>query len=87
MKNFIFIDIDTEREKPISFGKPPEITPPQNHEEAKKMVLNDIICLSEALSTLILMAHQNGYGDKTDLSVATVNTIYELLNDNKELEK
>lgn len=86
MKNFIFIDVDTEREKPIIFGKPPEITPPENQEEAKAMILNDIACLSEAISTLILMAGQNGYADKTDLTVATVNTIYELLNNPKTIE-
>jgi hypothetical protein len=86
MKNIIFIDVDTERERPIIFSKPPEITRPENHEDAKKMILNDIICLSEAIATLISMADQNGYATKTDLIVGTVNTIYELLNDDKNTE-
>ena len=62
MKNFIFIDVDTDREKPIIFGKPPDITPPETTEGAKAMILNDIACLAEAISTLILMADQNNYG-------------------------
>jgi hypothetical protein len=87
MKNFIFIDVDTDRERPIIFGKSPEFTPPENHEEAKAMILNDIICVAEAISSLIKIADENGYADKKDLVVATVNTLYELMNDNKELEK
>jgi len=60
MINSIFIDVDTDREKPIIFGKPPDMTPPENKEEAKEMILNDIISLAEALKTLITMASQNG---------------------------
>lgn len=87
MKNFIFIDVDTDRERPIIFGKSPEFTPPENHEEAKAMILNDIICVAEAVTALIKMAHENGYADKNDLAVGTVNTIYQLLNNNNETEK
>jgi hypothetical protein len=86
MKNFIFIDVDTDREKPIVFGKPPDITPPETTEEAKAMILNDIACLAEAISTLILMADQNDYGKKDELAIATVSTIYELLQNPKNLE-
>lgn len=86
MKNIIFIDVDSERDRPIIFSKPPEITPPENHEEAKKMILSDIICLSEAVATLIRMAYQNDYANKTDLIVGTVNTIYQLLDENTDNE-
>lgn len=80
MTNHIFIDINTERERPIIFGKPPDVAPPENKEEAAKMILNDIACLAEAISTLILMAEQNEYGDKEKLATATINTINDILN-------
>ena len=87
MKNFIFVDVDTDREKPIIFGKPPDMTPPENKEEAKEMILNDIISLAEALKTLITMASQNGYGDREELAVSTVNTIYGSLHEPESLEE
>jgi hypothetical protein len=83
MTNSIFIDVDTEREKPIIFGKPPDITPPSTQEEAKEMILNDIICVAQSLKTLIIMAHENEYGNKKDLVIASVNTINEALIHNK----
>lgn len=79
MINSIFIDVDTDRDKPIVFGKPPDITPPSNKEEAKEMILNDIICLAQALKTLIIMAEENEYSNKKELVVACVNTINEAL--------
>lgn len=83
MTNSIFIDIDTDRDKPIIFGKPPDIEPPSNKEEAKEMILNDIICLAQALKTLIIMAEENEYGSKKELVVACLNTINEALIQNK----
>lgn len=79
MKNTIYVDIDTDREKNIIFGKPPEIPQPQNRDEMSRVVLNDIAGLAEALTTLILMADQNGYGAKGELVAACVKTIYSLL--------
>lgn len=67
MKNTIFISIDTERDQPIVIGKPPEITPPANPEEAKEMINIDINCVTEALCRLIDIAHQNNYGVLTEL--------------------
>lgn len=87
MKNFIFVDVDTDREKPIIFGKPPDMNPPENKEEAKEMILNDISCLAEALKTLITMASQNGYADRNQLAVATVNTIYDSFQDPQSLDE
>lgn len=83
MVNSIFIDIDTNREKPIIFGKPPDITPPSTKEEAKQMILNDIICLAQSLKTLIIMAQENDYASKKELVVASVNTINEALTQSK----
>lgn len=79
MKNGIYVDIDTERENPIVFGKPPDIKAPETREEAQAMVLNDIASLSEALALLILMAHENQYGDKMALSDAAIKTIAEAM--------
>ncbi len=79
MKNAIYIDIDTERENPISFSKPASIAPPSNKEEAKTMILDDIACISEALSVLILMANHNEYGDKESLVATCIHSISSIL--------
>lgn len=75
MTNAIYIDVDTERENPITFGKPQDIAAPTSKEEAQTMVLLDIQCVAEALNVLIHMAHQNGYGDRDELVKASVSTI------------
>lgn len=80
MKNAIFIDIDTDREKqPIMLGKPPEITPPSNAEEAKVMIIDDISTVCEALCTLILMSDHSGYGSKEELVKTTIFHLNNLL--------
>ena len=79
MKNTIFIDVDTDRERTIVFAKPPHLPPPQNAEEAAKVVLTDIACLAEAITTLITMADSFGYGKKTELVEASVKTINQAL--------
>jgi hypothetical protein len=79
MKNSLFIDVDTDREKPIIFGKSPDFNPPQTPEEAAVMILNDIACLAESLTTLIIMAGQNNYGDKTELVNESIKRIYKAL--------
>lgn len=81
MKNIIFIDVDTDREQTIRFGKPEESFKPENPEDASTMLLNDIACISEALTTLILIADQTGFADKTELVHAVVKTIYAALAD------
>ncbi len=79
MKNKIIIDVDTDREQPISFGKPSDIPLPENKEEVAAMVINDIGCLSEAIATLIFMSGQNGYGDMKELVEASNKTISSVL--------
>ena len=41
MKNILFIDVDTEKESPLTLGKPEDFPKPTNDEEAKIMILND----------------------------------------------
>lgn len=69
MKNTVYIDVDTERERPIVIGKGPENEPPTTKEEAREMVLIDIGCVCEALITLINIAEQSGYAKKEDLVI------------------
>jgi hypothetical protein len=82
MKNKIYIDIDSERKDQILLGKGNDIPQPTNEEEAKDMVLMDIVCLTEALITLIHVADQNKYGEKK----AIVNQAIASLNQYLELE-
>lgn len=77
MTNTIFIDIDTSRERPIIFGKPPEFEKPQTKEEAAKMILSDIIGLSQALKELIIIATDSNYSTNTELIDAVIKTIKE----------
>lgn len=79
MKNLMLIDIDTDREKTILFGKPPDSPQPETKEDAGKMILNDIACLSEALTTLILMVSENEYGKKEELVAASIKTISSIM--------
>jgi hypothetical protein len=64
MKNLIIIDVDTDREKPIIFGKGPDFQAPTTKEEAKEILTTDMGCVLDSLLNLIHIADQNGYGDK-----------------------
>ena len=79
MVNAIFVDIDTERDRQIIFSKPQESTPPQNAEEAAKMIIMDIACLSEAVKVLIDVAVDNNYGKREELVKAAITTIQSTL--------
>lgn len=67
MKNTIIIDVDTERDQPILIGKGPETNPPATREEAAKMLIEDIACVTDALINLIHIVDQNEYGTKEGL--------------------
>ena len=67
MKNTIIIDVDTERDQPILIGKGPETNPPTTREEAAKMLIEDIACVTDALINLIHIVDQNEYGTKEGL--------------------
>lgn len=87
MKNTILIDVDTDREETITFGKSPNFVLPQTREEGAKMILDDIACLAEAVTTLILIAARNGYADKAELVNATVKTVYQALNESNKTDE
>lgn len=79
MKNKLVIDVDTERERPIIIGKPEDVQKPTSPEEAQIMVKNDIICVTEALCTLINLAAHNGYGEKAVLINESAIRLHEML--------
>ena len=84
MTNKIFIDVDTERDKQIIFGKPPDFQLPENAEDAGKMIINDIACLSEAVKYLIILAGDNNYCNKEELTNAAIQTLQSALNQENE---
>ncbi len=79
MKNSLLIDLDTEREDPIRITKTEDTVNKVNDEEsAKKMVLEDMTTLCNALGTLIQLANDSGYIDSNVSAKMCVN----YLNDN-----
>ena len=87
MKNTIIVDVDTERDKPILIGKPPEIKPPETKEETGIMITTDISCLCEAMCELIHMSHNNGYAKKEDLVQAAIKHLNDMLIENPKIEE
>jgi hypothetical protein len=79
IKNSIYIEVDTEQETPIKFHKPTGTVAPTTREEAAQMLLTDIACLAEALTTLIYIAGANQYADKNELINASIKTLYNAL--------
>ncbi len=79
IKTTIILDVDSGREKPILFSKPNGIQPPTNREEAAKMLLTDINCMAQGITTLIRVAGNNQYADTNELINATIKTLYEAL--------
>ena len=79
MKNSLLIDVDTERKDPIRITKTEDTVNKVNDEEsAKKMVLEDMTTLCNALGTLIQLANDSGYID----SKVSANMCVNYLNDN-----
>jgi hypothetical protein len=76
IKNSIYIEVDTDREIPIKFHKPNGTVAPTNPQEAANMLLTDIACLAEAITTLIYIAGKHEYADKNELINATIKTLY-----------
>jgi len=79
MKNLIYIDVDTEREKPILIGKGAEVSSPTNKEEARDMIINDIRCVCETLCILIEVADQNQYAKKGELITESIKQLTKML--------
>ncbi len=62
MKNTLMIDLDTEREDSIRITKPENVVKEITDEDtAKKMVLNDMTTICNALGTLIQLGEDSGY--------------------------
>lgn len=81
MKNIIIIDLDTEREQKLIYGKPEEIKQLENVEEAKQMVKTDMFTLCQAISTLINVAHQNKYLDSKEALAECIINLENNIND------
>jgi hypothetical protein len=86
MKNTIFIDIDTERDRPVLIGKGQDSEVPTNEEDAKGMIAIDIACICEGLCELIHVASQNGYGSKEGFVHASIEQLNLLLNTASAIE-
>lgn len=86
MKNTIFIDIDTERDRPVLIGKGQDSEVPTNEEDAKGMIAIDIACICEGLCELIHVASQNGYGSKEGFIHASIEQLNKLLNTPSAIE-
>jgi hypothetical protein len=79
MKNVIFVDFDSDRERPVAFGKPPDFKRPETPEETKEMVINDIACLTSAIASLILTADFHNYGEKRHLVQSCIESLTSIL--------
>lgn len=65
MKNSLLIDLDTDRaEEPIKITKPENLVANiEDSEAARKMVLDDMTTVCNALGTLIKVANDSNYFD------------------------
>lgn len=79
MQNNLCIDVDTDREPIIKITKPSDQEVPSDFDTTKSMLLNDITCLTEALSTLINVADTNGYSKKSELIKAITTRLDDML--------
>lgn len=59
MKNVLIVDIDTERERQIMFGKGAGFILPTTDEENEKMLLTDIQTLVDGLNHLLVYANKD----------------------------
>jgi len=85
MKNSLYIDFDTEREDPIRINKTEDLVEQlKDEDEAKKMILNDMTTVCNALGTLIQIADDNGYFEAKKTSKMCIDYLNE--NFNKEIE-
>jgi|TARA_Y100000389_G_scaffold202451_1_gene247777 hypothetical protein len=79
MKNTLMIDLDSDREDPIRITKPENVVETVKDEDsARKMVMDDLTTVCNALGTLITIAEDNNYFD----SEKAVKMCIDYLNDN-----
>lgn len=64
MKNIIIIDLDTERDTPLFITKPEDMVDEINDEGSeKKVILDDMTTVCNAIGTLIQYGEEKGYFD------------------------
>lgn len=81
MKNTLYIDFDTEREDPIRINKSEDLVEQMKDEaEAKKMLLNDMTTICNALGTLIQVGHDNDYFDAKKTAKMCIDYLNESFN-------
>lgn len=79
MKNTILIDMDSDREDVIRITKTENLVESiKDVESAKKMILEDITTICQALGTLIKVGNDSEYFKDTDMSKMCI----KYLNDN-----
>lgn len=84
MKNSLLIDFDTDREVPISITKGEDsIIKVNDDESAKKMLMMDIITLSNALGTLIQIGDDSGHFNSESTAKLCINFFNENFLDKK----
>lgn len=86
MKSVIFIDIDSDRQQKVIIGKPQDVSLPTDFESAKTMVNTDIVCMCEALCTLIHLADQNKYAKKEVLITEVIKNLTDMLKAENEVD-
>lgn len=78
MKTSLFIQVDTDKEFPITLSKPSDFSAPENDDEAKDMIMNDITSLTETLCLMINVSSEKKYGDKNQLIDAVITRLNDL---------
>ena len=78
MKNRISIEIDTERDTVVKFGKTEDFKRPETKEDEKKMVDADIITLTAAIAELIRYASVKGLGVKEEYKEFVIKSLNDL---------
>ncbi len=78
MKTSLYIQVDTDLINPISLSKPSDQPQPENDEESKVMVMNDITALTETLCLLINVATEKKFSEKNHLINAVIQRLEDL---------
>jgi hypothetical protein len=82
------IDLDTEREDPIRITKPENLVETITDDDtAKKMVLDDMTTVCNALGTLIQLANDSGYFDGDKAANMCIDYLNENFINNGEVEE
>jgi len=85
MKQLIIIHVDTEAEpnEVIRIGKTPQVVP-NNKDEMKEIILDDISWVSKALFKMIKIADKEGYRGKEEMIKSQIEGLNSLLENELE---